>query len=91
MEIEIIKSIWERNNLDSKIIFKNNTNNILQFITIEARFYDKDNNIIDVDRAIIGDEVSPHSEIIEILHFQNLDIGNIESYSLKVSNYMIKN
>lgn len=85
MELKIIKSNWNNDSLESRIILKNDTNNTLQFIQIDARFYDKDENIVDVGKYIIGDKIPPHSETVQILRFFDLDIDNIDSYTLKVS------
>ena len=87
MEIKIVKSIWNDTSLESRILFKNNTNKTLQFIKIEARFYDKDENLIDLGEAIIGDKIPPHSETVQILNYLDIEVDDINSYNLKITQY----
>lgn len=87
MEIEIIKTIFDDWTIQSKILFKNKTNKNIKYIRIEARFYDKDNNLIDLGKEKVWVEAPPNSESVEILRFYNLDIDNIKSYKLKIASY----
>ena len=90
MKIQIIKSIWDEDSLESRIIFKNDTNKTLQFIKIEARFYDKDENVIDLGEALIGDKIPPHSETVQILNYLNIEVNDIASYNLRIAQYKEK-
>lgn len=87
MEIEIIKTIKDDNQLKSKIIFKNNTDEYIKFIRIEARFYDKDKKLIDLGKDKVWVKTPPNSESVEILNFYDLDIDNIKFYKLHISEY----
>lgn len=87
IKIEIIKTIKESNSITSKIIFKNNTDEYIKFIRIEARFYDKDKKLIDLGKDKIWVKTPPNSESVEILNFNELDTDNIKSYGLHISEY----
>lgn len=90
MEFEIIKTNYDSNRgaIESKIIFKNKTNKYINYISIEARFYDKEKNLIDLDKETVLVEAPSSSERVEILNFYHLDIDNIEYYELKIVSYI---
>lgn len=87
MEIEIIKTSFDDTSIKSKILFKNKTNKDIKYIRIEARFYDKDKNLIDLGKEKVWVETPSNSERVEILNFYDLDIDNIKSYELKIASY----
>lgn len=87
IEIKIIKSIFDDDDLESRILLKNNSNYSLDSIKIEARFYDEDKNIIDIGKSIIFD-ILPNSDTAHKLTFYNID-ENVKSYSLKAVSILI--
>lgn len=87
MKIEIIKTIIDDDSITSKIIFKNNTDEYIEYIRIEARFYDENKKLIDLGKNKVWVKTPPNSESIEILTFYDLDTDNIKSYALHISEY----
>ena len=87
IEIKIIKSIFDDDNLESRILLKNNSNCSLDLIEIEARFYDEDKNIIDIGKSSIF-KILPNSDTAHKLTFYNID-ENVKFYSLKAVSILI--